>query len=994
MATPETLGHYQVQRVLGKGAMGVVYEGLDARLHRRVAIKTIQKTDFGDWSAHEFTARFLREARAVARLNHPNIVQVYDFGEDENVSFIVMEYIDGKDLKAHFEDSGRFEIRNALRIMCELLDALDFAHTAGVVHRDIKPANVMLDVQSRTKLTDFGVARLTDQDRSLLDSTQVGTMVGTPAYMSPEQVLGQKIDGRSDIFSSGVLLYEFLTGKKPFEGGAFTLAKMIIEADPPPPSSLERSISPELDRIIDRTMAKNPDHRFSTAREAASAIRLFLNRGAAVEFYDGSTVLAPGAFTGASEAPARRAEEPARLPARARTGKPQSNEADLEFWRSIRDSDDHEDLELYIQRFPDGIYVDLAKRKISKLRRNLSGSTLEDSGLRSGQFDEEYWRSIKDSDDPDDLELYIKKFPDGTFAELTKRRLAKLKRGVTDTGSLGSGARTLPDGRASGDRPENHLTTPEAQWRARRTAEDEAKRDVEWRAEEQARRNAEELADRESEARTKREVEEIARRDAEEKARREAEDKRASEENAMREAEEKARCEAEEKARRDVEEDARRAAEKANREAEAKSKQEADEKATREAEGRAQREAEEKARREAEEKAKQAAAVLAALELAREQAEKAKRESEETARREAEAKVRRDAEERARRDAQENVKLEAEQLARREAEADAKRTAAKKAVREAEVKARLYAEQKAKRDAEELARRESQELAARELAKRKAEAPKVAVAETARLEAQARERRESVNKASQGNGKDDNLAQRQPDRQSRSPVLFGVVGVMVVASAVGAYFTLQRSPIPSVQQVPAAPLPPVATDKREPTAGSVAVPVAPAPEVQPQLAVPTPEKSERIAVPRPAPESADPVAKAADRLKRDADKTRRDAAEKISREAAEDKARRDIELQQSLDARRAQTDRASREAEQRQSAELAKRATDEAAKVEGERAKARDELQKAQAELRSRNEELTRQKAEADRQRADSERQKSEMEKEKPRQRVFVPPSM
>src|SRR5688572_6206924 len=249
---PKTLGHYRIERTLGKGAMGVVYEGLDLRLHRKVAIKTIIKAGQGDTLAQEYTSRFLREAQAVARLNHPNIVHVYDFGEDEDVSFIVMELINGRDLKSVLEAKERFELKETLRVICELLDGLDFAHAAGVVHRDIKPANMMFDAQRRVKLTDFGVARLTDVERTRVELTQAGTMVGTPAYMSPEQVQGLSVDHRTDIFSAGVVLYQLLTGQKPFEGGAFTVAKRIVESEPPPPSAYEKSISPELDRIVAR----------------------------------------------------------------------------------------------------------------------------------------------------------------------------------------------------------------------------------------------------------------------------------------------------------------------------------------------------------------------------------------------------------------------------------------------------------------------------------------------------------------------------------------------------------------------------------------------------------------------------------------------------------------------------------------------------------------------------------------------------------------------
>ena len=230
----KTLGRYNIERMLGKGAMGVVYEGIDPKLNRRVAIKTILKSHLDPDTAKDYSMRFSREAQAVARLNHPHIVQVYDFAEEGDIAYLVMEFIRGKELKNFFDANERFDIKEAVRIMCELLDALDFAHNAGIVHRDIKPANVMLDAQARTKLTDFGVARVQDTDRTQAERTQAGTMVGTPAYMSPEQITGGTIDKRSDVFSAGIILYQFLTGEKPFTGGgAWTIAKKIIQEDPP-----------------------------------------------------------------------------------------------------------------------------------------------------------------------------------------------------------------------------------------------------------------------------------------------------------------------------------------------------------------------------------------------------------------------------------------------------------------------------------------------------------------------------------------------------------------------------------------------------------------------------------------------------------------------------------------------------------------------------------------------------------------------------------------
>src|SRR5712691_4033929 len=365
-AEPKTLGRYQLGRVLGKGAMGSVCEALDPKLHRKVAIKTILMGQLDEETARDFSVRFEREARAVARLNHPNIVQVYDFGEEGDTAYLVMELIDGKELKSALTTGRPFDRKECVRIMCELLDALDFAHEAKVIHRDIKPANVMFDSQGRTKLTDFGVARVTDADRTSAERTQAGTVVGTPAYMSPEQLQGLPIDRRTDVFSAGVILYQFLTGQKPFTGeGAWTVQKKIVQDDPPAPSSINVALSPEFDRVVAKALAKDPDQRFATAREFAEALRRAAEGKPALPDAEPTLVL--------PREP--RVPQPTHAPEALRSG-----EMELEFWRSIKDSDDANDYELYVRQFPQGVYASLAARKAAKLR---SGSTADDSGPRT-----------------------------------------------------------------------------------------------------------------------------------------------------------------------------------------------------------------------------------------------------------------------------------------------------------------------------------------------------------------------------------------------------------------------------------------------------------------------------------------------------------------------------------------------------------------------------------------------------------------------------------
>ena len=509
MAAPapelKTLGRYNIERTIGKGAMGVVYEGLDPRLGRRVAIKTILKSHLDEDTAKDYSMRFVREAQAVARLNHPNIVQVYDFGEEGDIAYLVMELIKGKELKTFFDANECFDLKEAVRIMCELCDALDFAHNAGIIHRDIKPANVMLDAQARTKLTDFGVARVQDSDKTSVERTQAGTMVGTPAYMSPEQITGGQLDKRTDVFSAGIILYQFLAGEKPFTGsGAWTIAKKIIQEEPPLPSSLNNAVTPLFDAVVNRALAKNPDQRFQSARDLSVALKRALEGKSAEDDSDRTVAGAlTGEFATLKPAPAV-AKAPAQDSSRTSgTGtQGSSQEVELECWRAIKDGNDPDDFELYVQQFPNGIYAALAKRKIAKL----GGVPLEESSAKAKEQERK--------------EL-----------EEAARREAEAKAKLE----------------AEKARLEAEMARKEAEYK-RREAEAEAKR-----------QEAEELAKREAEKAKQEAAAELARREAEFKKREaEVEAKRQAEAKARAETEEKARSEADKKAR---EEFARREAE-------------------------------------------------------------------------------------------------------------------------------------------------------------------------------------------------------------------------------------------------------------------------------------------------------------------------------------------------------------------------------------------------------------------------------------------------
>jgi len=369
-AIPKRIGRYEIESVLGEGAMGVVYQGMDTRLHRKVAIKTILKSALDSDSAQEYSMRFRREAQAVARLNHPNIVQVFDFAEEGEIAYIVMEFVKGRELKHFFDAHESFELKEVVHIMAELCDALHFAHEAGIVHRDIKPANVMIDHQGRVKLTDFGVARITDSDRTVSERTQAGAVVGTPSYMSPEQVQGNTLDRRTDIFSAGVILYEFLTGAKPFQGtGVWTIAKKILNEHPPAPSQIRNSISPLYDAIVAKALAKAVEERYQTARSLGFALQRALDGLPEAEDPD-RTLGSPAAVLAALGNPAapKGGDATVLRTMDATIPVPRNQAVELEFWRAIKDGNDAADFDLYVQQFPSGIYAALARRKSAKLR--------------------------------------------------------------------------------------------------------------------------------------------------------------------------------------------------------------------------------------------------------------------------------------------------------------------------------------------------------------------------------------------------------------------------------------------------------------------------------------------------------------------------------------------------------------------------------------------------------------------------------------------------
>lgn len=264
---PQRLGRYQVLRELGRGAMGVVYEGRDPDSGLRVALKTVRRERLAEAEAREILQRFKREAEAAARLTHPNIVAVYEYGEDAGVVFIAMEYADGRELKASLDGAEPFPLAPIQNVMAGVLAALGHAHAHGVVHRDIKPANIFLLQDDRVKVGDFGIARVESSNL-----TQVGAVLGSPSYMSPEQFMGRPVDGRSDLFSAGVLLYQLLTGSRPFTGHLGAIMQQVLKEDPLPPSRCRQGVPPAFDAVVAKALAKQPEARFQNAEQFAAAL--------------------------------------------------------------------------------------------------------------------------------------------------------------------------------------------------------------------------------------------------------------------------------------------------------------------------------------------------------------------------------------------------------------------------------------------------------------------------------------------------------------------------------------------------------------------------------------------------------------------------------------------------------------------------------------------------------------------------------------------------
>ncbi len=373
------LGRYDLIRVLGQGAMGKVYEAHDPNLGRRVAIKTIRVDGLSPADATEYEVRFRVEAHSAARLQHPHIVSVYDADRDGDTNFLVMEFVQGQDLKHHLDQGARYTLGQTLEIMTGLLSALDYAHQRHVLHRDIKPANLLIDQNGSVKLSDFGVARIQDQRATDACATR-GTVVGTLKHMSPEQVQGEPIDARADLFGAAIVLYQLLTGLRPFDGDTdFAIIQQIVLHHPAPPSESNPRLPAALDVVMARALAKSRDQRYATAREFNDALLAACNEAEDAKVrpeVSARQLASNGAWSGSWPS-----VNPAGVS--TQTGSDSGatailQELELVYWKDVKDSDEVEDLHVFLDKFPHGVYADLARRQLRRLKRPAG----EDSDVR------------------------------------------------------------------------------------------------------------------------------------------------------------------------------------------------------------------------------------------------------------------------------------------------------------------------------------------------------------------------------------------------------------------------------------------------------------------------------------------------------------------------------------------------------------------------------------------------------------------------------------
>jgi serine/threonine protein kinase len=418
VSAPARLGKYEIVEVLGTGAMGVVYRGFDPGIRRTVAIKTIRRELLaGDRSAGALLARFRNEARAAGRLSHPGIVAVHDYGEDAEVAYIAMEFVEGNSLREYFNRGVMFSERDAVSIMSQLLEALGHAHERRVWHRDIKPANLILMMNGRLKVADFGIARI-----EASDLTHTGAVMGSPGYMAPEQYAAREIDHRADLFAAGVVFYQLLTGARPFVGTQEQIAYAVCHSEPLKPSAaapgrrLER-----FDDSLAKALAKKPEERYQTADAFLAAI---LDAHAAPvspavsEETIITEILRPAAAVDPSS-PSRPQSVPHAAASATPPGRPQPTRP----WRW--------GIAAAVAALAAGaaVWLAAARKPASPLPPAAVAPAPSATPARASPDELVFWESVRNSAHRAELEAYLEKYPDGTFASLARARIAALAEG-------------------------------------------------------------------------------------------------------------------------------------------------------------------------------------------------------------------------------------------------------------------------------------------------------------------------------------------------------------------------------------------------------------------------------------------------------------------------------------------------------------------------------------------------------------------------------------
>ena len=328
----KNLGRYEIVRALDAAPWGPVYEARDAVLQRLVVVHSVRLHDLAPKAAGEFMERFHAEALAASRLAHPHIAGVTDFGRADDLAYLVTQHAEGETLKARLDQGERMALPAAAALVLDLLAALEHAHGSGVVHQGVRPANLVL-AGGRLKLTGFGMACI--QQSEATTGAKLGALSLGTRYMAPEQVQGQPPEFRSDLFSAGVVLYELLTGTRPFEGdNPFAIIQRILQVAPPAPSQLDLALPAALDAVLERALAKDPGRRFGSAQEFAQALRKFAARAPVPEPAAESTI---------------------------------ALELELEYWKDIKESEEAEDFLGFLKSFPEGRFAALAQRRLRRM---------------------------------------------------------------------------------------------------------------------------------------------------------------------------------------------------------------------------------------------------------------------------------------------------------------------------------------------------------------------------------------------------------------------------------------------------------------------------------------------------------------------------------------------------------------------------------------------------------------------------------------------------